>query len=105
LFSPEGGLLKEGNTESILKYVEDLEQVNEQLVVNLLKRIALLENINGNLATDLRCCIGLLKVFKETVPNPEEWQDMLNTLEANLKTVKTVQEERMFNQTGLLGMS
>ena len=37
--------------------------------------------------------------------NPEEWQDMLDTLESNLKAVETVQKEKMFNQTGLLGTS
>jgi len=41
----------------------------------------------------------------QAVPNPEEWQDMLHTLESNLHAVETVQDEKMFNQTGPLGLS
>ena len=92
-------------SDELVRYVTNLEEVNQELVLNLLKRIATLEEINSQLATDLKSCVGLLKVFKEAVPSPEEWQDMLNTFESNLKAVKIVQEEKMFNQTGLLGTS
>jgi hypothetical protein len=30
---------------------------------------------------------------------------MLDTLESNLEAVETVQDEKMFNQTGLFGLS
>ena len=92
-------------SDELVRYVTNLEEVNQELVVNLLKRIATLEEINSQLATDLKSCVGLLKVFKEAVPNPEEWQDMLDTFESNLKAVETVQKEKMCNQTGLLGTS
>jgi len=95
----------EMESDELVRYVTNLDEANQELVLNLLKRIATLEEINGQLATDLKSCVGLLKVFKEAVPNPEEWQDMLDTFESNLKAVETVQEEKMFNQTGLLGTS
>jgi len=85
-------------SDELVRYVTNLEEVNQELVLNLLKRIATLEEINSQLATDLKSCVGLLKVFKEAVPNPEEWQDMLDTLESNLHAVETVQDEKMFNQ-------
>jgi len=92
-------------SDELVRYVTSLEEVNQELVLNLLKRIATLEEINSQMATDLKSCVGLLKVFTEAVPNPEEWQDMLVTFESNLKVVETVQDEKMFNQTGHLGLS
>ena len=71
----------------------------------LIRYVTNLEEINSQLATDLKSCVGLLKVFKEAVPNPEEWEDMLDTLESNLQVAETVQGKKMFNQTGLLGLS
>ena len=92
-------------SDELVRYVTNLEEINQELVVNLLKRIATLEEINSQLASDQKSCIGLLKVFTEAVPNPEEWQNMLDTFESNLKAVETVQKEKMFNQTSLLGTS
>jgi hypothetical protein len=92
-------------SDELVRYVTNLEEVNQELVVNLLKRIATLEEINSQLATDLKSCVGLLKVFKEAVPNAEEWQDMLDTLESNLQVAEIVQGKKMFNQTGVLGLS
>ena len=92
-------------SDELVRYVTNLEEVNQELVLNLLKRIATLEEINSQLATDLKSCVGLLKVFTEAVPNPKEWQNMLDTFESNLKLVETVQDEKMFNQTGPLGLS
>ena len=92
-------------SDELVRYVTNLEEVNQELALNLLKRIATLEEINSQLTTDLKSCVGLLKVFTEAVPNPKEWQDMLDTFESNLEAVETVQKEKMFNQTGLLGTS
>jgi hypothetical protein len=75
-------------SDELLRYVTNLEEVNQGLVVNLLKRIATLEEINSQLATDLKSCVGLLKVFKEAVPNPKEWQNMLNPLNRTWKRWK-----------------
>ena len=51
----------EMESDDILQNVANLEKVNNDLVVNLLRR----EDINGQLATDLKSCIGLLIDFKE----------------------------------------
>ena len=91
-------------SDNLIQFVTNLEEVNQDLLVNLLKRIVLIENINGQLATDLKSCIGLLKVFKEAAPDPEECQEVLNTLELNLKAAETVQKQKMFKQTdGFIG--
>ena len=87
-------------SDELIRYVTDLEEVNQELVTNLLKRVATLEEISSQLATDLKSCVGLLKVFKEAVPNPEEWEDMLDTLESYLQVAETVRGKKMFNQTG-----
>ena len=102
LLYPEDDL--ENESDDILEHVANLEEVNNDLVANLLKRVVLLEDINGQLVTDLKSCIEILKEFNKAVPNPEEWQDLLNTLEADLQAAETVQGHKMFNQTcGIIG--
>ncbi len=90
--------------KAILEHVEALENVNQDLVVNLMKRIVLVEGTNDLLVKALGVSIGLLKEFKNAVPNPEEWQTLLNHLETDLKTAEAVQEQKMFNLScGFIG--
>jgi hypothetical protein len=50
-------------SDELVRYVTNLEEVNQELVVNLFKRIVTLEEINSQLATDLKSCVGLLKAL------------------------------------------
>jgi hypothetical protein len=97
--------LPELDIETILKDVKALEDVNQDLVVNLMKRIVLVESTNDLLVKALGSSIGLLKEFKNAVPDPEKWQNLLNMLESDLQTVESVQEQRMFKLTcGIVGI-
>jgi hypothetical protein len=77
LFYPGGDLSKKKNT--VLEYIAALEGVNDRLV------------------TTLRFCIKLLTKFKSQVPDPEGWQDMLNTFELTLHTAETACEPKTFH--------
>ncbi len=86
-------------SDDILEHVAKLGEVNNDLAANLLKRVVLLEDINGQLVTGLKSCIEILKEFKDAVPNPDQWQDLLNTLKSNLQAAEAAREHKMFNQT------
>jgi hypothetical protein len=91
-------------SDNLIQFVTNLEEVNQDLLVNLLKRIVLLENINGQLVTCLKSHIGRLKQFEATIPNPEKWRGMVGSLESKLQTAETVQKQKMFKQTdGFIG--
>ena len=95
---------RESDIETILKDVKALEDVNQDLVVNLMKRIVLVEGTNDLLAKALGVSIGLLKEVKEAAPDPEKWQNLLDLLESDLGTAESVREHRMFNLTcGIVG--
>ena len=56
---------------------------------SVLEYIAALERVNDQLVTTLRFCINLLTEFKSHVPNPEEWQEMLNVFELTLNEAES----------------
>ena len=90
--------------EILLKKIEALEGVNQDLVVNLMKRIVLVEGTNDLLIKALGISIGLLKEFNNAAPIPEEWNTLSDLLESDLKTAEAVQEQKMFNLTcGIVG--
>ena len=61
---------------------------------SVLEYIAALEGVNDQLVTTLRFCINLLTEFKSYVPNPEEWQEMLNVFELTLNEAETAREDK-----------
>jgi hypothetical protein len=77
LLYPEGYLSKEENP--VLEYIAALERVNDQMVITL------------------RYCVKLLTEFKSQVPDPEGWQDMLNTFVLTLHEAETAREKRTFH--------
>jgi hypothetical protein len=97
-------LSQEPDIQTTPEQVEPLENVNQDLVRILLERISTLEVLNDHLARSLKSCIKLLTQFKEAAPNPDGWQDLLETLEFNLKAAESIQEQKMFNLTcGIAG--
>ena len=96
---------RESDIETVLKDVKALEDVNQDLVVNLMKRIVLVEGTNDLLAKALGVSIRLLKEVKDAAPDPEKWQNLLDLLESDLGTAESVREHRMFNLTcGIVGL-
>ena len=95
---------EELDIKSMLKDIEPLEKVNTDLVVNLLTRIVLVEDVNDLLVKALKSSIGLQKEFNDVVPNPEEWQNLVDHLGMDLQPAETVQKQKMFNLTcGIVG--
>jgi hypothetical protein len=68
-----------GKENSVLEYIAALERVNDQLVVTL------------------KFCTQLLTEFKSQVPDPEGWQDMLNTFVLTLHEAETAREQKTFH--------
>ena len=66
------------NTE-ILKYIDALENLNEQLI------------------TALRQCVGLLSSVKPLVPDPGAWQEVLDLIRETLKVAEKTSRERMLH--------
>ena len=71
--------MRESERDALLKCILASEAVNEQLVITL------------------RYCIKLLTEFKEDVPDPEGWQDMLGTFEETLKSAEAVHGRGTFH--------
>ena len=60
----------------------------------LLNYIAALEGVNQQLVETLRFCIQLLTEFKAQVPDPEEWQEMLDKFALILHEAENAPEKK-----------
>ena len=56
--------------------------------------ITLLESVNEQLVNTLEMCIELLSQFKAAVPDPESWQEMLDTFNDTLKVAQRTIEQK-----------
>jgi len=59
--------------------------LSENPTQKLFEYISLLENVNEQLVNTLKRCIELLRELKSSVPDPDGWQDMLNTFRETIK--------------------
>ena len=59
--------------------------MSENPTQKLFEYISLLENVNEQLVNTLKRCIELLTEFTPSVPDPDGWQDMLNTFRETIK--------------------
>ena len=60
----------------------------------LFEYIGLLENVNEQLVNTLKRCVELLTEFKPSVPDPEGWQDMLETFRETIKVGERIVREK-----------
>ena len=60
----------------------------------LFEYIALLENANEQLVNTLKRCVELLTEFKSSVPDPVEWQEMLDVFEEAIRVGERVVGEK-----------
>ena len=63
----------------------------------LLNYIAAVEGVNQQLVETLRFCFQLLTEFKAQVPDPEEWQKMLDMLTLTLHEAENAPEKKTFH--------
>ena len=70
------GALSQDRSEKIFSYIAVLGDVNDQLVISLKK------------------CVELLVQFKDFVPDPAGWQEMLDVFEATIGVGQRVVEEK-----------
>ena len=59
--------------------------MSENPTQKLFEYISLLENVNEQLVNTLKRCIEVLTELKSSVPDPDGWQDMLNTFRETIK--------------------
>ena len=59
--------------------------MSENPTQKLFEYISLLENVNEQLVNTLKRCIEVLTELKSSVPDPDGWQDMLNTFKEATK--------------------
>jgi len=60
----------------------------------LFEYIGLLENVNEQLVNTLKRCVELLTEFKSWVPDPEGWQEMLETFRETIKVGERIVGEK-----------
>jgi hypothetical protein len=60
--------------------------------------IAFLEETNNELVNTLKHCVRLLAQFSESVPDPDEWDKMIDAFQETINIVEQrVREERTFH--------
>ena len=60
----------------------------------VLNYIAALEDVNGQLLNSLKKCVEILTEFKDYVPDPDGWQEMLDLFEETIKSGERVIEDK-----------
>lgn len=60
--------MSQDQTEKVLNYIAALEDVNDQLLSSLKK------------------CVEIMTQFKDWVPDPSGWQEMLDLFEETIKS-------------------
>ena len=68
--------------------------MSENPTQKLFEYISLLENVNEQLVNTLKRCIELLTEFTPSVPDPDGWQDMLNTFRETIKVGERIVGEK-----------
>jgi len=54
----------------------------EKIIFNY---IAVLEDVNNQLLLSLKRCVDVLARFKDHVPDPDQWQTLLDLFDATIK--------------------
>lgn len=60
----------------------------------VLDYIATLEDTNEELLKSLKYCVKILTEIKPSVPDPERWQEMLNTFQETIKVGERIVGEK-----------
>jgi len=68
--------LSQEETQRVLDYIAALEDVNDRLLVSLKK------------------CVQLLAQFKNFVPDPDGWQEMLDVFELTIREGERLTSEK-----------
>lgn len=56
--------------------------------------IATLEDTNEELLKTLKYCVAVLTEIKPSAPNPQRWQEMLNTFQETIKVGERIVGEK-----------
>jgi len=68
--------------------------LDKELEQKILDYITALEDTNEELLKSLKYSVSILRKLKAAVPNPKEWQDMLNTFNETIKVGERIVGEK-----------
>ncbi len=69
----------------------------KDLTQKMFDYVALLEKTNDDLVFTLKESVELLAQFKEWVPNPQGWQDMLDAFQETINVGERVTDEKVLH--------
>jgi len=71
-----------------------VKTLSQDQTEKLLNYIAALEDVNNQLINSLKKCVKVMTQFKDWVPDPDGWQDMLDLFEQTIGVGERVVEEK-----------